>query len=282
MSSLLHYQPKVSLASGSVSGFEALLRWQHPVRGLVAPAEFIGILEETGLIVAVGEWVIAEVCRQLCAWEAAGIAPLPVAINLSGKQFRHKELETALERVLATSGVNPCLLEFELTESVLMADSQATVRTLQSMRALGVRVSVDDFGTGYSSLAYLKRFPLDTLKIDRSFINDLTTDPGDSTIVRAIIYLAKGLGLTVVAEGVETVQQVEFLRQHACDEVQGFYFSRPMPAATWTLALAGDHQLLLPEARQNEEETRLQAPCRWRTRATLRWPDVGLLVTPRV
>ena len=249
---LLHYQPKVSLASGTVSGFEALLRWQHPERGLVAPAEFIGILEETGLIVAVGEWVIADVCRQLCAWETAGIALLPVAINLSGKQFRHKELDTALERVLATSGVNPCLLEFELTESVLMADSQATVRTLQSMRALGVRVSVDDFGTGYSSLAYLKRFPLDTLKIDRSFINDLTTDPGDSTIVRAIINLAKGLGLTVVAEGVETVHQVEFLRQHACDEVQGFYFSRPMPAETWTLALAGDRKLLLPGARQNE------------------------------
>ena len=133
-----------------------------------------------------------------------------------------------------------------------MADSQGTVRTLQSMRARGVRVSVDDFGTGYSSLAYLKRFPLDSLKIDRSFINDLTTDPGDSTIVRAIINLAKGLGLTVVAEGVETVHQVEFLRQHGCDEVQGFYFSRPMPATAWTLALAGDRKLLVPGAQQDE------------------------------
>ena len=243
---VLHYQPKASLATGAISGLEALLRWQHPERGLVAPIEFIAILEETGLIVPVGDWVIGEAVRQMCEWVAAGIVPRPVAINLSARQFRHKDLETVVERVLASSALDPCLLEFELTESVLMADSRTAVETLQSLRALGVRISIDDFGTGYSSLAYLKRFPLDCLKIDRSFVHDVTTDTFDSTIVRTIITLARSLGLTVVAEGVETVEQVEFLRRHACDEIQGYYFARPLTAQACGLALKSGLRLALP------------------------------------
>jgi diguanylate cyclase (GGDEF)-like protein len=228
---LLHYQPKLDLAGGGISGFEALLRWNHPQRGLVPPLEFIAILEETGLILPVGEWVIAEVCRQLRGWEAAGLPAPPVAINLSARQLQHADLASAVERIVREAGVDPALLEFELTESMLMVDPEAAVAILSRIKALGMRLSVDDFGTGYSSLAYLKRFPLDALKIDRTFVRDLPDDPDDAAITKAVIRLAHSLNLKVVAEGVETIEQLRELEKYGCDEIQGYYVSRPRPAA---------------------------------------------------
>jgi diguanylate cyclase (GGDEF)-like protein len=228
---VLHYQPKAALAGGAIKGFEALLRWQHPERGLVAPPGFIGILEDTGLIIPAGEWVIGEVCRQLLQWQREGRAPLPVAVNLSARQLQQADLAARLERIVRASGVDPRLLEIELTESMLMADPEAAVATLSALKALGMRLSVDDFGTGYSSLAYLKRFPLDALKIDRTFVRDLPGDLDDAAITRAVIRLAHSLGLEVVAEGVETVEQLRLLEQYRCDQIQGYYIGRPAPAA---------------------------------------------------
>jgi EAL domain-containing protein (putative c-di-GMP-specific phosphodiesterase class I) len=243
---VLHYQPKANLASGAISGFEALLRWQHPVRGLVPPLQFISILEETGLIVPVGEWVVRTVCEQLARWQAEGAQPRPVAVNLSARQFQQKDLDSAIANILLDTGIDPGLLEFELTESMLMQDPEEAVRMLKTMRSYGVRLSVDDFGTGYSSLAYLKRFPLDALKIDRAFIRDVTTDPDDASIALAIISLAHSLKLKVVAEGVETESQLAFLSTHGCDEMQGYYFARPLPVADCTRALAEDRRLRGP------------------------------------
>jgi diguanylate cyclase (GGDEF)-like protein/PAS domain S-box-containing protein len=234
---LLHYQPKADIASQEISGFEALLRWQHPERGLVAPGEFISILEETGLIIPVGEWVIRTVCHQLNAWKAANLPLRPVAINLSARQFMHANLDAIVGEILLATGVAAHLLEFELTESILMTDSEASVRILKNLKNFGIRLSVDDFGTGYSSLAYLRRFPLDALKIDRAFIRDVCTDADGAAIVLAIINLAHCLKLYVVAEGVETDAQYHFLRRHGCDELQGYYFSRPKTADDCTRAL---------------------------------------------
>ncbi|MGJ7917874.1 EAL domain-containing protein [Massilia sp. LXY-6] len=228
---LLHYQPKLDLASGSISGFEALLRWNHPERGLVPPLEFISILEDTGLILPAGEWVIAEVCRQLRSWEAAGLPPPPVAINLSARQLQHADLAAAIERIVGDAGIDPSLLEFELTESMLMGNPEAAVAILSRIKALGMRLSVDDFGTGYSSLAYLKRFPLDALKIDRTFVRDLPDDLDDAAITKAVIRLAHSLSLKVVAEGVENAEQLRELERYDCDEIQGYYVSRPLPPA---------------------------------------------------
>jgi len=228
---LLHYQPKLDLAGGSISGFEALLRWQHPQRGLVPPLEFISILEDTGLILPVGEWVIGEVCRQLRAWETAGLPLPPVAINLSARQLQQADLAAVIERIVLGAGVAPSLLEFELTESMLMANPEAAVAILCRIKALGMRLSVDDFGTGYSSLAYLKRFPLDALKIDRTFVRDLPDDADDAAITKAVIRLAHSLSLKVVAEGVENIAQLRELEQYDCDEIQGYYISKPLPAA---------------------------------------------------
>jgi diguanylate cyclase (GGDEF)-like protein len=238
---LLHYQPKLDLAGGTISGFEALLRWNHPERGLVAPLEFIGILEDTGLILPVGEWVIGEVCRQLTAWDARGLALPPVAINLSARQLQQPDLPGAIERIVAAAGIAPALLEFELTESMLMTDPEAAVAVLSRIKALGMRLSVDDFGTGYSSLAYLKRFPLDALKIDRTFVRDLADDPDDAAITKAVIRLAHSLSLKVVAEGVETVEQIRELERYDCDEIQGYYVSRPLVAEA-CVALLKDTQ----------------------------------------
>ena len=240
---MLHYPPKVGLDSGEISGFEALLRWQHPERGLVPPLEFISILEETGLIVPVGEWVVRSVCGQLRQWQREGVPLRPVAVNLSARQFREADLDIVIARIVSQSGIDPGLLEFELTESMLMSDPEAAVRTLQRMKTWGVRLSVDDFGTGYSSLAYLKRFPLDALKIDRAFIRDITTDPDDAAITLAIIGLAHSMKLTVVAEGVETEAQLAYLRARGCDEMQGYYFARPMPPAECARALAEGRRL---------------------------------------
>jgi diguanylate cyclase (GGDEF)-like protein len=228
---VLHYQPKAAMAGGAVEGFEALLRWQHPDRGQVGPLEFIGILEDTGLIIPAGEWVIGEVCRQLLAWQGEGRQPLPVAINLSARQLQQADLAARVGRIVRGAGVDPRLLEFELTESMLMTDPEAAVATLSELKALGMRLSVDDFGTGYSSLAYLKRFPLDALKIDRTFVRDLPDDLDDAAITRAVIRLAHSLGLKVVAEGVETAGPLQLLEEYGCDQIQGYYTSRPVPPA---------------------------------------------------
>jgi diguanylate cyclase (GGDEF)-like protein len=234
---VLHYQPKAKLSDGSIRGFEALLRWDHPERGLVAPLEFISILEDTGLIIPVGEWVIAEVCRQLTQWQQDGRRALPVAINLSARQLQQADLAATVQRIVGAAGVEPRLLEFELTESMLMTDPEAAVATLGGLKAQGMRLSVDDFGTGYSSLAYLKRFPLDALKIDRTFVRDLPGDADDAAITKAVIRLAHSLNLKVVAEGVETLEQVRMLEDYGCDEIQGYYIGRPQPAQHWDALL---------------------------------------------
>ncbi|WP_246311999.1 EAL domain-containing protein [Pseudaquabacterium terrae] len=238
---VLQYQPKICLATGALAGFEALLRWQHPVRGLVPPLRFIPSLEETGLIIPVGEWVVRTVCEQLAAWQAAGMAVRPVAINLSARQFQQRELDATIGALVRASGIDAGLIELELTESMLMSDPEAAARTLRNLRSFGVRLSVDDFGTGYSSLSHLKRFALDTLKIDRTFVRDVTVDADDAAITVAIIELAHRLKLKVVAEGVETREQLDFLRAHQCDEVQGFYFAKPMTADDCVRLLVGEH-----------------------------------------
>jgi diguanylate cyclase (GGDEF)-like protein/PAS domain S-box-containing protein len=240
---VLHYQPKVAISTGLISGFEALLRWNHPKRGLVGPTEFISVLEDTGLINEVGEWVVTQVCDQIRTWQAAGLEVRPIAVNLSARQFNQNDLDASIRRILDETKIDPGLLEFELTESLLMSDSEDAVRILDNMRKCGIRLSVDDFGTGYSSLAYLKRFPLDSLKIDRTFIRHITADSGDARIAEAIISLAHSLKLKVVAEGVETEAQLAFLREHACDEMQGYLFARPMPAEECARAISDGWRL---------------------------------------
>jgi len=223
----LHYQPKADLATGEICGVEALLRWQHPDKGMVMPGDFIPVLEDTGLIVPAGEWVIRTACSQIKAWQAAGLRVPPVAVNLSARQFEQKNLKDVVAEILRDTKVDPSLIEFEITESLLMNDPEAAAHTLDSLKQSGVRLSMDDFGTGYSSLGYLKRFPIDALKIDRTFVRDLCTDPDDATLTRAIIHLARNLRLKVVAEGVETKEQLAFLISNGCDEIQGYLFARP-------------------------------------------------------
>jgi diguanylate cyclase (GGDEF)-like protein/PAS domain S-box-containing protein len=227
---LLHYQPKIDIVNGGISGVEALLRWQHPEHGLVSPARFIPILEDNGMIVPVTEWVLKEVCRQLNAWVSEGCA-VPVAVNLSARLLQQKDFGESLRRIVSAGGVTPRLIELEITESMLMHNPEQTGAILRTLRGFGFRISVDDFGTGYSSLAYLKSFPLDTLKVDRSFIRDIVNNPDDAMITRAVISMAHSLRLKVVAEGVETAAQLAMVAAGACDEVQGFYFSKPLPGA---------------------------------------------------
>ena len=226
---LFHYQPMVNLQSRLICGFEALLRWRHPdpEKGLVLPGEFVSVLEDTGLIVPVGEWVLREVCGQIQAWQREGLAVKPVTVNVSARQFQQKDFESIVRHILREAGIDPSLLQFELTESLLMSDPEGAARTLRGLKDSGVKISVDDFGTGYSSLAYLKRFPIDALKIDHSFVRDITTDPEDAMITLAIIGLAHSLKLKVVAEGVETQEQLELLAANGCDEIQGHLFSVP-------------------------------------------------------
>ena len=223
------YQPKIDLRTGRPCGAEALLRWQHPERGLIPPAEFIPVLEETGLIVAVGEWILRRACDDLTERDRSGLPPLPVAVNLSARQFRHHDLDKRLESIVRTAGVEPSRIELEITESHLMHDPTHAIRVMRSLRAAGLRIAIDDFGTGYSSLSYLTRFPLAALKIDRSFVRDVLNDQADATIVRTIIDMAKTLGLTVVAEGVESEEQARFLRSLGCEQAQGYFFARPLP-----------------------------------------------------
>jgi EAL domain-containing protein (putative c-di-GMP-specific phosphodiesterase class I) len=226
----VYYQPQVNVRTGQVVGVEALVRWHHPERGLVLPAEFISVAEETGLIVPLGEWVLRTACAQNKAWQEAGLPPMRVAVNLSARQFQQRSLTDIVAQVLEETGLSPHLLELEVTESVAMQDLDFTITMLRNLREMGVQIAIDDFGTGYSSLAYLKRFPIDAVKIDRSFVCDLMVDPNDAAIVTTVITMAHSLELSVIAEGVETEAQLAFLNQQQCDEMQGFLFSKPVPA----------------------------------------------------
>jgi EAL domain-containing protein (putative c-di-GMP-specific phosphodiesterase class I) len=227
---VLHYQPKADLDSGAVCGVEALLRWQRPGAGLVAPGDFIGVLEESRLIVPVGAWVIATACEQLLAWDRMGLPELSMAVNVSARQFRERDLALQIEAVLARTGIAPHRLELELTESLLMEDNALSREVLIGFARIGVRVAIDDFGTGHSSLSYLKRFKVDTLKIDKSFVQEVPHDPDNCAIATAVVALAHSMKLSVVCEGVETPEQVAFMRSLRCDAMQGYLLARPMPA----------------------------------------------------
>jgi EAL domain-containing protein (putative c-di-GMP-specific phosphodiesterase class I) len=233
----LHYQPKVDVATGRVHGAEALLRWQHPQRGFVPPNEFIPLAEECGLLDSIGEWVLFEACRQAKAWQREGLPSLRIAINLSPSQFRLMNLVDLINRALIAAELEPRFLEVELTESAVMKDAEKSIAILEAISRMGVAVAVDDFGTGYSSMSYLRRFPIDKLKIDRSFINEVTSNAEDASIVRAIISLAHGLRLKVVAEGVETAEQLTLLKNLGCDQYQGYHFSPALPPAKFSSLL---------------------------------------------
>jgi EAL domain-containing protein (putative c-di-GMP-specific phosphodiesterase class I) len=227
---VLHYQPKVDVASGAIVGMEALVRWQHPQRGIVAPMEFIPLAEETGLIVPLGKWVLQEACLQARRWQELGIAGMAIAVNISGVQFQQADLVQTVARALEWSSLDARYLELEITESVVMNNAPEAIVMLNELHRMGVSLSIDDFGTGYSSLNYLKRFPIDKLKIDQSFIRDISVDSDDAAIVQAIIAMAHSLRLRVVAEGVEHESQLDFLRGLGNDEYQGYLFSKPLPA----------------------------------------------------
>jgi diguanylate cyclase (GGDEF)-like protein len=225
----LHYQPKVDLASGQITGVEALLRWTHPDLGVLSPMQFIPLAEETGLIVPIGRWVLREACAQNMAWQRRGLRPVSMAVNLSPRQFVDAHLLRDIDEALAASGMAPVLLQLEVTESMVMRNVSRAIKVLDAIQSRGIRLAIDDFGTGYSSMSLMKQFPIDTIKIDRSFVRDLPKDSEDQAIAQAIISMGKALGMTVVAEGVETTEQETFLRDHACDEMQGFLFSKPVP-----------------------------------------------------
>jgi diguanylate cyclase (GGDEF)-like protein len=225
----LHYQAKIDMESGRITGMEALVRWNPPDKPSVQPAQFITLAEETGLIVPIGDWVLKTACAHNKSWQDRGLPPLRMAVNLSARQFAHEKLLHDVARVLKETGLDPATLEFEITESMVMHNPEHAVKLLNELKAMGIHLSIDDFGTGYSSLSYLKRFPIDSVKIDGSFIRDIPGDPDDAAITQAIIAMAHGLRLTVIAEGVETPEQVRFLRDHGCDEIQGYYFSKPLP-----------------------------------------------------
>ncbi|WP_010282869.1 sensor domain-containing protein [Bacillus timonensis] len=224
----IYYQPQMDLGTNKVTSFEALLRWRHPVLGFVSPAEFIPVAEDTGLILSIGEWIIHKVCRNLKQWNESGYGPVSIGINLSPKQFQQPELVTIIEQNIKQNQIYPGCLEFELTEGA-MQDPKRTMETLAKLKDIGVRISVDDFGTGYSSLSYIKKLPIDTLKIDQSFVKDVLHDEKDAAITTTIIHLAQSLGLSVIAEGVEEEQQVEFFKIMGCHKVQGYFFSKPLP-----------------------------------------------------
>jgi diguanylate cyclase (GGDEF)-like protein/PAS domain S-box-containing protein len=234
---LLHFQPQIDVATGRIIGAEALVRWRHPDLGMVAPNDFIPLAEETGLIMPIGEWVLRAACAQGKAWRDEGLGEMIIAVNLSGRQFRQQPLVHTVDEIVKSTGFDPRCLELEITESILVQNVEETITALKRLKDMGLRVSVDDFGTGYSSLTYLRRFPIDTLKIDQSFTRDIATDPGDAAITAAIIAMAEGLKMAVIAEGVETPEQRDCLRQHGCRLMQGYLFSRPVPADQFRLLL---------------------------------------------
>jgi EAL domain-containing protein (putative c-di-GMP-specific phosphodiesterase class I) len=244
---LLHYQPQMDLATRRIIGMEALVRWQHPEWGMVPPGKFIPLSEENGLILPIGEWVLKAACEQNKTWQKAGLTPIRVAVNLSARQFKQQNLLATVEEVLVETGLSAQHLELELTEGLIMDNAEHTIATLTELNRMGVRLSIDDFGIGYSSLSYLKRFPVHSLKIDQSFVRDLTKNQGDAAIVRAIITLAHSLNLSVLAEAVETPEQLAFLQSLACDQVQGYLFSPPLPGPQATELLTQNRlQAILP------------------------------------
>ena len=230
----LHYQPKRDLRTGLISGVEALLRWEHPDLGILPPGKFLSLAEETGLMVPIGRWALRAACKQWTAWRAMGVASLTIAVNLTARQFRDEHLLTDLESILQETRMEPHFLELEISECLLTGDMSRTLRIIQALKLMGIRIAVDDFGTGFATLTTLERFPLDTIKIDRSFVRDITSSDG---LAGAVISMGKALSLTVVAQGVETHEQAEYLRQHACDELQGFYFKRPLPSEQFSQLL---------------------------------------------
>ncbi len=243
----LHYQPQIDIRTGQIIGAEALLRWHHPQRGFISPQTFIPIAEDSGLILPIGEWVLERACRQAAAWLAAGLPPIPIAVNVSGVQFQRQDLTEIVRRNLRASGLDPSLLRIEITESVLVSARERAVSILTQLRELGVRLALDDFGTGYSSLSYLRSFPIDTLKIDRSFVAEMLTNHTTASIIEAIISMTRILGLSVIAEGVEDQAQFAFLQQIGCDAVQGFYVSSAVSAAEFAKLLETfDGASLLP------------------------------------
>jgi len=254
---LVYYQPQLDLRSGAITGAEALIRWQDPERGLIMPGTFIALAEETGLIVPMGEWVLRAACRQNKAWQDAGLPPIPVAVNLSARQFAAQNVVQLAAGILAETGLNPQYLELELTESAVMADADAFIQATAKLKGLSIALSIDDFGTGFSSLSYLKRFAIDRLKIDQSFVRDITHDPDSASIALAIISLAHNLKLRAIAEGVETEAQLGFLRSRHCDEMQGYYFSPPLPAAEFETLLRSGHKLQFPSEAASPTRTLL-------------------------
>lgn len=242
----LHYQPKVDMVSGQITGVEALLRWNHPELGMISPGQFIPLAEETGLIVPIGRWVLEEACAQNMAWQRRGLRPVTMAVNLSPRQFADVNLLHDVDEALLASGMSPVLLQLEVTESMVMRNVSRAIKVLDAIQDRGIRLAIDDFGTGYSSMSLMKQFPIDTIKIDRSFVRDLPNDSEDQAIAQAIISMGKALGMTVIAEGVETVEQQTFLRNHACDEMQGFLFSKPLPPRQMAEMLRAEPLLASP------------------------------------
>ncbi|MGC1684260.1 MAG: EAL domain-containing protein [Candidatus Acidiferrales bacterium] len=240
---LLHYQPKFNLHTGQITGVEALVRWLHPQRGLVSPAQFIPIAEECGLMLPIGRWVLLEACRQSRAWSDSGLGVVSVAVNVSATELEDKDFLSGVRAVLIATGVDPPNLELEMTESALMDDAESTLVTLRALKAMGVQLAIDDFGTGYSSFTYLRRFPVDALKLDQTFVQEITSDPSDASIVGAMINIGNSQKLRVIAEGVENSAQLKFLQRHGCDEGQGYYFSHPIAAEQAGILLqAGVHK----------------------------------------
>ena len=251
---VLHYQPKMNLRTGRIVGVEALIRWRHSERGLVPAAQFIPVAEECGFIVSIGRWVLHEACRQAQTWQDAGLPAIPIAINISAQELRAKDMVSGLRAILTDTGLAPQCLELELNESILMQDLKSTEVVLGFLKDMGVQLALDDFGTGYSSLNYLKRLPIDILKIDRSFVSDLTTDADDASIVSAVVSMGKSLHMRVVAEGVETHEQLEILQEHGCPQGQGYYFSQPAAAATFAQMLMRDAaQVRWPDRRASRK-----------------------------
>ena len=240
---VLHFQPQVNLETGRIIGCEALVRWQHPERGLIPPNIFIPVAEESGLIRQLGEWVLYTACMQQKKWHQSELYSIRMAVNISGRQFISQQLIFEIQKIVTDTGIDPNKLELELTESTIMENVEENITVLQKLHDMGVQLSIDDFGTGYSSMAYLKRFPIDQLKIDQSFVRDIVTDADDAAIVNATTALGHNLNMHVIAEGVETLEQIQFLKNNGCDEIQGYYFSRPVTADEFTALLRKEFNL---------------------------------------